>query len=640
MNTPLKSSQEAQASDRRMSPISPQHMALGLKISDVQLSSNGHVVWLEGRGDQRVLMVQPLAGGGLWELNATRSVAAKVGYGGGDFTLHGESVYFVDAESARLCRQSIYGGEVEWITPAFGAVASPCVSPNGMYVLFVRSYELLDTLEIVDAQGSHWPQKLASGEDYYMQPAWHPHGKMIAWVAWNAPNMPWDGTALYLGRLRSNQDGLPRLVSRQVIAGGENISVVQPTFSPDGRFLAYAGDESGWWQLYLYELETGKTRQLTHAPAEHAQPCWVQGVRTFAFDPNGEWIYFLRNQDARVTIHRLNIYRGEEMPIPLDDEITYLEQISVSSGNIALLASGACRPTCVLTMPLPGKRGARAFRPTVWRESLAREISYQGFSKPENISWKGEHGEFVHLLLYPPCSTDDHRSGVPPLVLNVHGGPTSQRFDSFNLNAQFFTSRGYAYAELNHRGSTGYGRAYRNLLRGNWGLVDVQDAVEAMNHLAAQGKIDAERAVIMGGSAGGYTVLRTLQEHPGCFKAGIAVFPVGNLFALAAETHKFEAHYMDSIIGPLPEARDLYHERSPVFFAERIRDPLALFQGEEDKVVPRSQSDEVAAALRARGVPLVYHTYPGEGHGFRKPETIAHFYMVVEKFLKEYVLFR
>lgn len=619
------------------SPITPQHMALGLKISDVQLTGRGHVVWLEERGAQRVLVVQPLEGGGFWDLNGTRSIGASVGYGGGDFTIHDNQVYFVDAESGRICRQSLIGGEAIPITPAFGDVASPCISPNGQWMLFVRSYAGEDTLEVMDTQGNFWPQKLVSGEDYYMQPAWHPRGRMIAWVAWNAPNMPWDGTRLYLGHLRLGRGELPRLARREIIVGAENASVFQPTFSPDGRFLAYVSDESGWWQLYLYDLESRVVRQLTFEPAEHAQPAWRQGMRTYAFDLSGRRIYFLRNQNARVTLHGVDIHNGKERLISLGEDFTYLEQISVSRRHIALLASGTRRPTSVLTLSLP-KGEANAITPSLWREMLPREISPQCYAPSERMSWRAEHGEVLHVLYYPPQNPNGQ--GRPPLILSVHGGPTSQRFEAFNLNAQFFTSRGFAYAELNHRGSTGYGRAYRELLRGTWGLVDVQDAVEAVSHLAQLEKADLSCAVIMGGSAGGYTVLRALQEHPGFFKAGIALFPVANLFTLAAETHKFEAHYLDTLIGPLPQARQEYYRRSPEFFVERMRDPLALFQGEEDKVVPRSQSDAIATALREHGVPLVYHTYPGEGHGFRKPETIAHMYAEIEKFLKGYVLFR
>jgi dipeptidyl aminopeptidase/acylaminoacyl peptidase len=224
-------------------------------------------------------------------------------------------------------------------------------------------------------------------------------------------------------------------------------------------------------------------------------------------------------------------------------------------------------------------------------------------------------------------------------MINIHGGPTSQRVAGFNIQAQFFTSRGYAYLEVNYRGSTGYGRAYWEALKSKWGLYDVQDAVSGARYLVEKGTVDNDRMVIMGGSAGGFTVLKALEDFPGFFKAGVCLYGVANQFTLVADTHKFESHYSDTLLGVLPEASEVYYERSPIFHADKIEDPIAIFQGEDDKVVPRSQSDEIVSSLQKRGVPHEYHLYPGEGHGFRKTETIAHFYQTLEKFLKQYVIY-
>lgn len=221
----------------------------------------------------------------------------------------------------------------------------------------------------------------------------------------------------------------------------------------------------------------------------------------------------------------------------------------------------------------------------------------------------------------------------------IHGGPTSQAVASFQPNVQFFTTRGYAVLQVNYRGSTGYGKAYVDALRGQWGLVDVEDAVSGARYLAEREWGDAEKLVIMGGSAGGYTVLQALILHPGFFKAALCLYGISNLFTLVATTHKFEAHYLDTLIGPLPAAVAQYRARSPILAADRIRDPIAVFQGEDDQVVPKAQADAIVASLRQRGVPHEYHVYSGEGHGWRKTETIAHFYAAAESFLKEHVLF-
>jgi dipeptidyl aminopeptidase/acylaminoacyl peptidase len=248
-------------------------------------------------------------------------------------------------------------------------------------------------------------------------------------------------------------------------------------------------------------------------------------------------------------------------------------------------------------------------------------------------------GGRVFGLYFSPHNDKYIGTGKPPLIVNIHSGPTSQVGNSFNPDAQFFTSRGYAYLEVNYRGSTGYGREYRNMLRGNWGIFDVQDAVSGAKHLASTGSVDEKRLVVYGSSAGGFSVLKALEDYPGFFKAGICLYGVSNQFTLAAETHKFELHYADTLLGPLPEAAHIYRERSPIFFADQIQDPVLLFQGDDDQVVPRSQSDELAASLRRRGVPHEYHVYSGEGHGFRKPENIEHLYQTIDRFLRQHVIY-
>jgi dipeptidyl aminopeptidase/acylaminoacyl peptidase len=249
------------------------------------------------------------------------------------------------------------------------------------------------------------------------------------------------------------------------------------------------------------------------------------------------------------------------------------------------------------------------------------------------------NGGLVHGIFYAPCNENFDGLGLPPLIVLIHGGPTSQRGAHYDPLAQFFTSRGYAALQVNYRGSTGYGREYRDQLKNNWGIFDVDDAVSGARHFAEQGIVEADKLVIMGGSAGGFTVLKALEDHPGFFKAGICLYGVANQFTLVADTHKFEERYSESLLGPLPEAAQRYRQRSPVFYADKIQDPIAIFQGEDDKVVPRSQSDQIVAALQRNGVPHEYHLYPGEGHGFRKSETVEAFYKSVEKFLRQYVIY-
>jgi dipeptidyl aminopeptidase/acylaminoacyl peptidase len=276
---------------------------------------------------------------------------------------------------------------------------------------------------------------------------------------------------------------------------------------------------------------------------------------------------------------------------------------------------------------------------TIHQRSTSEAIPPQDLPTPYEIHWTSSDGETVYGIYSPPTSSRYEGKGLPPAIVLIHGGPTSSVNIGYNLEAAFFTSRGYGYLEVNYRGSTGFGRGYREALRGNWGNLDVIDAAGGAQALIDQGLADPDRLVIKGGSAGGYTVLNVLIRYPGLFKAGLCSYGVSNLFTLAMDTHKFEERYTDSLVGPLPEAAEKYRKWSPIFHAEKIQDPVAIFQGEEDKVVPQSQSDEIVKALKTNGVPHEYHLYPGEGHGFRKSETRQAYYEAIERFLMQYVIF-
>ncbi len=614
------------------SPITPASLARGMRLGDVAWSADGStLVWLESRSGRGVLVAASTDGEAPQDLTSDLSVRARVGYGGGDFGVGRDDVYFVEASSGRIYRQPLSYGEAKPITPAFGSAASPTPSPCGRWLLFVHTYERKDHIAIVDTKGKLWPQKLVEGEDFYMQPVWHPGGHRIAWIAWNHPQMPWDGTWLRMGKLAFG-GGIPMLGEVETVAGDENTSIFQPAFSPDGRYLAYVSDETGWWQVYLYDLETGERRQVTDVPAEHATPAWIQGMRTIAFSHDGSSLYYIRNRDATLSLWRYDIAAGEERQVQLPGyEEMSQPAVSPKDGTVALLASGPRTPSRLILHDGENIR--------VVRRALVETVSPEEYPSPEPIVWKGEDAGEVHGLFYRPVNSRFEGRGKPPLIVSVHGGPTSQRVKWFDPTAAFFTSRGYAFLQVNYRGSTGYGRAYRDALKGNWGIYDVQDSVSGARHLAQEGLVDPARMVIMGGSAGGFTVLKALEDYPGFFKAGICMYGVSNQFTLAAETHKFEERYLDTLLGPLPGASQLYHDRSPIFFADKIQDPVAVFQGEEDRVVPKNQSDTIVESLRRRGVPHEYHVYPGEGHGWRKGETIEQFFTSVVKFLKQYVIF-
>ena len=617
------------------SPVSSSALAAGLRLGEPCWDTDGRTLgWIEGRSDKGVIVVQDADGGATRDLTGDISVRAFVGYGGGDFTLAHGAAFFVGQADQRIYRQELEGGAARPITPAFGAASTPRVSPDGRWVVYVHTYEDVDAIAIVDSRGKHWPQRIGEGRDFYMQPAWHPSGDRVAWVEWDHPNMPWDGTELRIARLGFPEGGLPVLAGAEIVAGGPQTAIFQGAFARDGKSVLYISDESGWSHIYRRDLDTGAVTQLTSGEFEYGIPAWNQGMATFTTTPSGR-IVAVRQRAGFHTLVSISP-DGESADLghlhPGYDTLA-APAASPTGERVAVIAGGGKQPSRVAVFDLETKAHA------VRRRSDGESYSPAALSAPEPVSWTSFDGEQAHGLYFPPASERFEGSGAPPLVVIVHGGPTSQVSAGWAPNAQFFATRGYAVLLPNYRGSTGYGREYMLKLRESWGIYDVQDAKTGAESLAQRGKADPSRLVIMGGSAGGYTVLQSLVVIPGFYKAAICMFGVANMFTLAADTHKFEARYLDSMLGPLPEASAVYRERSPIFHVQKIQDPIAVFQGEIDRVVPREQSDTIVASLRARGVPHEYHLYPGEGHGWRKQETIDQFYKSVEAFLKTYVLF-
>ncbi|MDF1519803.1 MAG: S9 family peptidase [Brevefilum sp.] len=608
------------------SQITPELIAAAIGVADPQWDTDGQtLVWREGRSGKGVLMAQPL-GEAPYEISGEKNVSGGVGYGGGDFTIQDDLVIFA-AKDGRLYRRPLGAGFPEPITPQYGSVASPKLSPGNAWVAFIHNYEGKDVVGLVDSQGENWPVKLAKNADFYMQPVWHPSGEAIAWVEWDHPNMPWDGTRLMYAVLEGNP---PRIQAVQQLAGGANIPILQPAFSSDGRYLTYVQNQGEWDQLILRDLQDGSLKTLVEG-ASILKPAWIQGVVVQFWSADNEHVYFVQTQAGVNTISKLNVKTGALEDVDMHP-YTSLSQPSVSVDERLAVVAGA--PS--ISPRVVSKKGEKL---TIHQRSTSESIPTGDLPTPYEISWTSSDGEEVYGIYSPPTSSRLEGDGLPPAIVLIHGGPTSSVSIGYNLEAAFFTSRGYAYLEVNYRGSTGYGRAYREALRGNWGHLDVIDAAGGAQALIDQHLADPNRLVIKGGSAGGYTVLNTLIRFPGLYKAGICSYGVTNLFTLAMDTHKFEERYTDSLVGPLPEAAEKYRNWSPVFHADKIKDPVAIFQGEEDKVVPPCQSEEIVKALKANGVPHEYHLYPGEGHGFRKSETRQAYYEAIERFLLQYVIF-
>lgn len=613
------------------SPITPVMLGQQVRLENPQFEDElGTLLWVEGRSDRGVLVARP-AGEARLDLTEELSVRGTVGYGGGEYCAAKGQVVFAES-SGRLYQRSLGAGQPHPITPPFGHAASPSISPDGNWVAYVFSDGKVDLLALVDIHGSQWPLKLVQGADFYMQPAWHPTGQQLAWVEWDHPNMPWDGTRLKLGMLVGDP---PRLAHQILVAGGSETVAVQPQFSPDGRWLSYIVSNAEWEDLVLQDLQAGTHRTLVNGDGFHlCEPAWIQGTRSYGWSPDGRKIYSIRSAAGVASLWSIEVDSGRAAQIDTAP-YTWLSGLSVSpiNGDLAVWASAPSIPGRIL------RWDASEMRWLVEARSSGESLAPEFLPAPSGLTWKAPDGSPVYGLYTPPANPEYTGQGLPPAILHIHGGPTSLIPVAYSSEAAYFTSRGYAYMVVNYRGSSGYGRSYRNALRQRWGEVDVEDAAGAAQALVEQGLADPGKLVIEGGSAGGFTVLNALIHYPGRFKAGICEYGVSNLFTLAMDTHKFEERYLDSMVGPLPEASARYHDWSPIFHAGAIRDPLAVFQGKDDKVVPQAQSDEIVAALAQRGVPHIYRLYDGEGHGFRKRETIIDYLQETERFLQQHVLF-
>ena len=613
------------------SPISPSMIAGGIRLNDVQFSPDGEtLVWSQSL-DGKTSLFAWRDGEAAWNLSGEFNPSGAVGYGGGDFFAGNEAVFFCD-RNGRLYSKPYNTGLPKALTPEFGGCASPQLSPDGSFIVFVHTYEGRDLLASVTSDGSEWPIILRQGADFYLQPTLSPDGSLLAWVEWDHPNMPWDGSRLMLAEM--SKDGSSLNAIRQ-IAGDENVSVFQPAFSPDGSKLAWLQNNTEFDDLQVRDLETDTIQTLLENQPLML-PAWVQGQRIYNWAADGRAIYYLHNLQGTVSLNKADLGNGQARSVQVEkiqaDSFTLIEQPTLSpDGSLAFIAqSSTLSPR--ITLLKEGKIRTIA-------RSASELLAKEDFSEPQSFSWTSSDGVEVFGLYYPPAHAQYTSDGAPPLIVYVHGGPTSQVFNAFNLEAAYFTSRGYAYFAVNYRGSTGFGRSYRDALKGNWGKIDLQDVIEGTKALVDAGLADPKKLVIKGGSAGGFTALNALVQHPGFFKAGLVSYGVSNLFLLDMDTHKFEAHYTESLVGKLPEAAEKYHAWSPVFHAEKIRDAVAIFQGSDDKVVPVEQSESIVNLLRANKVPHEYKLYEGEGHGFRKKVNLIDFYESIDRFLKQYVIF-
>jgi dipeptidyl aminopeptidase/acylaminoacyl peptidase len=535
-------------------------------------------------------------------------------YGGMSFAVDGDTVYFSNFADQRLYRQD-RGALPTPITPeAPLRYAEPIVDRQRNRLICVREDHRESDIQAVNALVAVAPDGddaggtvLVSGNDFYSSQRLSPDGTRLAWLTWNHPNMPWDGTELWTA------DVLPdgALANSQRVAGGREESIFQPEWSPDG-VLHFVSDRTGWWNLYRWR--DGQIEPLYPMEAEFGSPQWAFGMSTYGFTSAVELICAYTSQGVWRLAH-LNTSTGQLTPI--ETPYTVIASLRSNARQAVFIGASPTRSSSLVRLDLASGETK------VVRASSDAQIDARYFSVPQAIEFPTEHGLTAHAFYYPPTNPDIEAppGEKPPLLVFTHGGPTSATQAALSLAYQFWTSRGFGVVDVNYGGSTGFGRPYRQRLNGQWGVVDLDDCVNVARYLVQQGLADPRRLAIRGGSAGGYTTLCALTFRD-TFTAGASLFGVSDLEALAKETHKFESRYMDSMIGPFPEAREVYLERSPIHFADRLHTPVIFFQGLDDKVVLPNQAEVMVEALRKKGVPVAYLPFEGEGHGFRRAENI------------------
>lgn len=573
----------------------------------------GSICWVEGRPwEGRSVLVRWHRDSGVTDLTtADWSVRGRVHeYGGGDFTAAGGTAFFCNESDQRLYRLGADRAPTPLTLAGKWRYADLIVDRwRGRLICVGEDHSAVGAPEnaivTVSAERENAVLPLVRGDDFYSTPRLSPDGRFLAWLAWNHPNMPWDGTELWVGRISADGD----VEEQRCVAGGERESVFQPEWSPDG-VLHFVSDRSGWWNLYRWR--GAQVEAVLPMAAEFGVPQWAFGMTTYGFASPGEVVCaYASNGRWRLGVLDVTASRLDNLDVPFTD----ISAVRVGRGFVCFRGGSPTCPTALLRVDLK-TRATEVLRGG--GEAPGDEV----LSSPEPIEFASD-GATARAFYYPPRN-DAYRAPPgekPPLLVVCHGGPTGAASTSLDLKIQYWTSRGVGVVDVDYRGSSGYGRAYREQLNGQWGVADVSDCAGAARFLAQRGSADSKRMAIRGSSAGGYTALCALTFHD-VFRAGAIYYGISDVEALARETHKFESRYTDRLVGPYPAAIEIYRQRSPIHFVDRLSCPLIFFQGLDDEIVPPPQAERMVAALRAKRLPVAYLTFAGEGHGFRKGETV------------------
>jgi dipeptidyl aminopeptidase/acylaminoacyl peptidase len=536
-------------------------------------------------------------------------------YGGASQILVNGMLYFTNFADQRVYR-AVDGSDPEPITPGEDIRLGGFIHDSTRNRLIaVRedhttgAAEPVNTIGAVDLDAAEPKPSsvIVEGYDFFSNPALSPDGSTLAWLAWDHPNMPWDGTELWVGHVDANG----AVANPLKIAGGPAESIFQPQWSPDGD-LYFVSDRTGWWNLYRHHPDGDVN--LCPDEAEYGLPMWTLGMSTYSF-AGPDRIVIASAREGKWSLGTIETSTGEYSPIRMPS--TALQGILAGPGYAIAQAASPVEAAAIVRIDLETQRIE------VLRRSSASDVDRGYVSVPGAITFSTSDGEVAHGFFYPPQNQDFTAPDgeLPPLIVESHGGPTGSTDTGLDLKLQYWTSRGFAVLDVNYRGSTGYGRAYREQLKDKWGIAEVDDCVNGALHLAAEGLVDGERLIIQGWSASGYTTLAALAFRDE-FKAGASHYGISELEAMVKDTHKFESRYLEGLIGPYPEAIDNYKQRSPIYYVDQLSCPLILFQGLEDKVVPPNQAQMMYDAVNEKDLPVALVMFEGEQHGFRKAENI------------------
>lgn len=602
------------------------------RLGGIALAGDGRLLWIEGRPEEKGRMVivkeedNPVDV--IPQEFAARTLAQE--YGGGAFAVDKSVVVFSNYKDQRLYKQTIgTGGPPVPLTPDYGApnvsYADGVFDPHfDRYVTVMEdrrkdSLNPTTTIAAINLSGSdvHEPKVLISGNDFYAFPRIDQNKKRIAWIEWSHPNMPWDKSELWVGYFAESGD----LTKRVCIAGGNRLlieSPSEPKWSPKGELFFVTDRGSGFWNIYKWVEQTNEIVPVYSLDAEFTRPLWVFGISSYDFLGNSDHIVFSYRQQGKSHLGVLDCDSGSIslLDIPFSD----LSDVVAADDYFYIEGASASIPRSIAKVTLNESKTKVVNFSIAWSSSPDLVQYRPFFSTPELVEFPtSKPGQKAYAYFYPPSNPNFQGlpDEKPPLLVKTHGGPTAETRAILDLSVQYWTSRGWAYVDVNYGGSTGYGREYRERLLNKWGIVDVDDCCGCARFLVESGKVDGQRLCITGRSAGGYTTLASLAFRD-TFKAGASLYGVGDLTLLRAETHKFESHYMDNLVGN----ERAYYERSPINFVNQFTCPVILFQGLEDKVVPPDQARKIYSALKEKGLPVALVEYEGEQHGFRKAENI------------------